>query len=171
MHFLIIGITAFLANRQFVPAPVPMHLLCNDFYTMGLSISTRFWSQSIFPRCRIGFCCTVLFAPPCLLISWLIVEGAIDNLAAMSLMMRFTTSPLISPLFHQAKTLTGAAFARRTVATGLVDCRHDSRVKSVEHSGDIMQGITLPISVPNNHLLLWRVVNTSSSFHGNVPLD
>jgi hypothetical protein len=34
-----------------------------------------------------------------------------------------------------------------------------------------MQGITLLISVPDNRLLLWRVVNPSSSFHGNAPLD
>ncbi len=44
-------------------------------------------------------------------------------------------------------------------------------MKPVEHSGDIMQGITLLISVPDNRLLLWRVVNPSSSFHDNVPLD
>lgn len=41
---------------------------------------------------------------------------------------------------------------------------------SVEHSGDIMQGITLLISVPDNRFLFWRVVNPSSSVHGNVPL-
>nr|WP_238560261.1 hypothetical protein [Serratia plymuthica] len=37
--------------------------------------------------------------------------------------------------------------------------------------GDIMQGIPLLISVPDNRFLFWRVVNSSSSFHGNVPLD
>lgn len=36
----------------------------------------------------------LIFAPPCLLISRLIVEGVLDNLAAMSLMLRFATSPL-----------------------------------------------------------------------------
>lgn len=48
---------------------------------------------------------------------------------------------------------------------------HNGRMISVEHSGDIMQGITLLISVPNNCFLLWRVVNPSSSFHDNLPLD
>ena len=44
-------------------------------------------------------------------------------------------------------------------------------MKSVEHSGDIMQGITLLISVPDNRFLFRRVVNARSSFHGNVPLQ
>lgn len=60
---------------------------------------------------------------------------------------------------------------RGAVSISLVDSGHNRRMISVEHSGDIMQGITLLISVPDNRLLLWRVVNPSSSFHGNAPLD
>ena len=54
--------------------------------------------------------------------------------------------------------------------TSLVDSKHNRRMISVEHSGIIMQGITLLISVPDNRLLFWCVVDASSSFHGNVPL-
>ncbi|ADM97973.1 hypothetical protein Dda3937_04535 [Dickeya dadantii 3937] len=75
-----------------------------------------------------------------------------------------------SPLFHQAKELTGAAFEQGAIPTSLVDSRHDGRMISVEHSGDIMQGITLLIPVPDNRFLFWHVVNTRSSFHSNVPL-
>jgi hypothetical protein len=50
-----------------------------------------------------------------------------------------------------------------------MDSGHDRRMVSVEHSGDIMQGIPLLISVPDNRFLFWRVVNSRSSFHGNVP--
>ena len=39
---------------------------------------------------------------------------------------------------------------RRAVSTSLVDSGHNRRMISVEHSGDIMQGITLLISVPDN---------------------
>jgi hypothetical protein len=39
-------------------------------------------------------------------ISRLIVEGALDNLTAMSLMLRFATNALDISSFHQAKALT-----------------------------------------------------------------
>lgn len=57
------------------------------------------------------------------------------------------------------------------LSTSLVDSGHDRRMISVEHSGDIMQGITLLISVPDNRFLFWRVVNARSLFHSKVPLD
>ena len=82
-------------------------------HNVGLSISLQGFGLRAFSHAAgSAFAARYCFAPPCLLISRLIVEGAIDNLAAMSLMMRFATVLWISPLFHQAKTLTGAAFAR-----------------------------------------------------------
>lgn len=59
---------------------------------------------------------------------------------------------------------------RGMISTSLVDSGHNRRMISVEHSGDILQGITLLISVPDNRFLIWRVVNTRSSFHGNPSL-
>ncbi len=58
-----------------------------------------------------------------------------------------------------------------TISTSLVDSGHNRRMISVEHSGYIMQGITLLVPVPDNRFLFRRVVNPSSSFHGNAPLD
>lgn len=58
-----------------------------------------------------------------------------------------------------------------TISASLMDSGHDRRMVSIEHSGDIKQGIPLLISVPDNRFLFWRAVNPSSSFHGNVPLD
>lgn len=40
---------------------------------------------------------------------------------------------------------------------------------SVEHSGDIVQGITLLRSVSDNRFMFWCVVNRRSSFCGSVP--
>ena len=54
---------------------------------------------------------------------------------------------------------------RGTISTSLVDSGHNGRTISVEHFGNIMQGITLLIPVPDIRLLLWHVVNTRSSFH------
>ena len=59
---------------------------------------------------------------------------------------------------------------RGTISTSLVDSGHNRRMISLEHSGDIMQGITLLIPVPDNRFLFWRVVNARSSFHSNTPL-
>lgn len=80
--------------------------------------------------------------------------------------MLHTTNPVIK---HKAGLLN-LAEELSNVSISLVDSGHDRRMISVEHSGDIMQGITLLIPVPDNRFLFWCVVNARSSFHGNVPL-
>lgn len=40
---------------------------------------------------------------------------------------------------------------------------------SVANPGNIMYGINLLMSVPDNRFLFWRVVNARSSFYGNIP--
>lgn len=47
---------------------------------------------------------------------------------------------------------------------------HNRRMISIEQTSDIMQEVTLLIPAPDNRFLLWRGINTHSSFHGNVPL-
>lgn len=64
-------------------------------HNVGLSISLQgFGLRALSHAAVSAFAARYCFAPPCLLISRLIVEGALDNLAAMSLMLRFATSPL-----------------------------------------------------------------------------
>ena len=140
MHFLIIRITAFQPAGDLFRRLVLMHLLCNDFFTQcGLSINAGFGLRAFFPCSGIGFCCTVLFGTSVPLTSWLIVEGAFDGLAAMSLILSLLPLLWISPLFYQAKALINSPFSHgRTVAACLVDSGHNGRMISVEHSGDIM---------------------------------
>jgi hypothetical protein len=95
MHFLIIRITAFQPAGDLFRRLVLMHLLCNDFTQCGLSISLQGFGLRAFSHAAVSaFAARYCLAPPCLLTSRLIVEGAFDNLAAMSLILSFVTTPL-----------------------------------------------------------------------------
>jgi hypothetical protein len=90
-------------------------------HNVGLSISLQdFGLRALSHAVASAFAARYCFhpVPP---ISRLIVEGALDNLTAMSLMLILLPMLWISPLFHQAKALTGAAFGQGTVSTCLVD--------------------------------------------------
>lgn len=64
-------------------------------HNVGHSISLQgFGLRALSHASLSAFAARYCFAPPCLLISRLIVEGARDNLSAMSLMLRFATRPL-----------------------------------------------------------------------------
>lgn len=80
-------------------------------HNVGLSISLQGFGLRAFSHAAgSAFAARYCFAPPCLLISRLIVEGAIDNLAAMSLMMRFATSPLDISSFSSSENANRCRF-------------------------------------------------------------
>lgn len=73
-------------------------------HNAGLSISLHGFGLSAFSHAvASAFAARYCFAPLCLLTSRLIVEGALDNLAAMSLMLSFATSPLDISSFIKRK--------------------------------------------------------------------
>jgi len=82
-------------------------------HSVGLSISLQGFGLRAFSHAAVSaFDARYCFAPPCLLISRLIVEGALDSLFAIALMLILLPALWIFPLFHQVKALTDAAFGQ-----------------------------------------------------------
>src|SRR5471030_39176 len=66
-----------------------------SLHNVGLSTSLQgFGLRALSHAAVSAIAARYCFAPPCLLISRLIVEGALDNLSAISLMLRLATNPL-----------------------------------------------------------------------------
>lgn len=84
-----------LANRRFVPVTSPDASSLQCFIQLPLSISFQeFDLEALSHAVSSAFAVRYCFAPSLLFISWLIVEGELDNLAEMSLKLRFATRPL-----------------------------------------------------------------------------
>ena len=82
-------------------------------HNAGLSISLQGFGLRAFSYAAVSaFAARYCLAPPCLLTSRLIVEGALDNLAEMSLMLSFAASPLDISYLSSSESANGAAFAR-----------------------------------------------------------
>lgn len=84
-----------LANRRFVPVTSPDASSLQCFIQLALSISLqKFGLKALSHAESSAFAVRYCFAPPFLFISWLIVEGELDNLAEISLKLRFATRHL-----------------------------------------------------------------------------
>lgn len=80
-------------------------------HSVGLSISLQgFGLRSFSHAVALAFTARYFFAPPCLLISRLIVEEALDSLFAITLMLIFATSALDISSLSSSDSANGCRF-------------------------------------------------------------